>query len=80
MTRTATEILKSLVADVEAMRTPPIETNELIDNPEYEPENWFGGFDVSAENDWESGIQPEVHIEWPNLAILIDEAKEALRR
>ena len=55
--RTPTEILKSMVADIEAMKAGPV----------------FGTF-----KGWVSGNDGRVYIEWPNLAILLDEAKQSI--
>ena len=58
--RTPTEILRSLVADIEAM--------QAHDDPDS-----FGGFAESRTND-----DYEPIVRWPNLRILLDEAKAAL--
>ena len=58
--RTAEEILRSIVADVEAMRVGT--TSEFVG---------FGG--SINHKDY------TVDIDWPNLAILIDEAKQILK-
>lgn len=73
--RTAEEILESIVADVEAMQTDsaPYEMDR-IGNPE-EEDYWFGWF----ENGWrDSESYMGYAIQWPNLGILLKEAKEYL--
>ena len=74
--KTAEEILKAIVGDVEAMRCePPFDIGQL-GIPE-ENEHWFGGFSESEcyDGDYDS---PMARIQWPNLGILIAEAKELL--
>lgn len=63
MSRTPEEILRSIIVDVEGMQSP-------------NGEDWFGGFSQSYD-EWVCDGD-STHIEWPNLRILIDEAKTAL--
>lgn len=62
--RTAEEILKSLIADIEAMQHRANVENCEID------EYFFGPFSESSYDD-DYGCS----VEWPNLAILLQEAK-----
>jgi len=59
--RTPTEILRSLVADIEAMQTK----NDPDEFGPFDPDSHYSGIDGAM-------------IQWPNLRILLDEAKAAL--
>ena len=70
--RTSRQILASIVADVEAMkRNLPYEAGNA------DPDHWFGPFG-EAVGDYESYSGHS--IQWPNLGILIEEAKERLKK
>lgn len=90
MIRTATEILRSLVADIEAMQNPrdvyAMGFNDGETN-DHQPQDFFGPFQCYMENSPEDmpNDSPSmvdggaVSVEWPNLRILLEEAKEALK-
>lgn len=61
--KTATEVLRSLVADIEAMKAK-------------QQEHWFGGFESWYEDHDATGV---VYVQWPNLGILLEEAEQALK-
>lgn len=74
--RTTEEILRSLVADIEAMAcTMP---DELGDIPDADRDAFFGVFSVFHVPETGSGADPGAAIEWPNLRALVNEAKGAL--
>lgn len=78
MTRTATEILRSLVADIEAMQAP----KDITRDNDSEPADYFGPFEQYARHDEDGAQMCEayggVSVEWPNLRILLNEARAAL--
>lgn len=72
--KTAREILRAIVADVEAMKSEMPDTLERLEIPG-ESEHWFGPFEEGCRDSEDySGYT----IQWPNLGILIEEAKIAL--
>lgn len=76
--KTTTEVLRSLVADIEAMKAKRPIGMDVLD-VEGEQEHWFGGF----ERGWWCGWCEQdfrFYIQWPNLGILLEEAKQALRK
>jgi hypothetical protein len=75
--RSPAEILKAIVADVEAMRTdfPPAWENT---GDKSEEEHWFGTFETACAN-YNGDYDDQVAVQWPNLGILIEEAKESLK-
>lgn len=88
--RTAEEVLRSLVADIEAMQALN-RPGELIYEMGYSndksndhmPKDFFGPFKSYVDHDeHEPGMVDGgdgISIEWPNLRILLDEAKEILK-
>jgi hypothetical protein len=73
MTREAQleKVLREIVIDVESMRNaPPVDFQYL---PKEEKEHWFGPF---SNGDGESDTSL---IQWPNLGILVNQAKELLK-
>jgi hypothetical protein len=73
--RTAREILKSIVADVEGMKADAPE-DIMRDSGSEDKEHWFGPFEL-GENDQES--YTGFSVQWPNLGILIEEAKKCVK-
>lgn len=70
--RTAEQILRSIIANVDAMRTEaPFDVrNDAPDNADH----WFGGFEETGLDDFED----EPKFRWPNLGVLIEEAEKVL--
>lgn len=73
--RTHEEILRSLVADIEAMRAENMDERLEQDDPDGGSKA-FGGFSVAL--DRSDVLELGVFVSWPNLAILLEEAKERL--
>ncbi len=71
--------LKSFIADIEAMKRP-LRIEEFADD-EYDPSSFFGSFtdyyDDAEDSMVESGAGVRVY--WPNLAILLEEARALVR-
>jgi hypothetical protein len=57
--------LTSLISDIESMQSK-------------RGPNWYGGFSEYIELEDYSAFEGSVSIEWPNLAISVDDAKKAL--
>jgi hypothetical protein len=70
--RTAEEVLRSIIADVEAMSCTKPYACEGDSS-----EAWFGSFNGGQIDPFDPG---STCIEWPNLRLLIDEAKNLLNR
>ena len=68
MARSPADILRSIVADVECMQSGREQEGELLFGP-------FSNSDIDFEGDY--GTQ-RAFVSWPNLEILINEAKAAL--
>lgn len=69
----ALAILRSIVADVDAMRCKTPAWIEMLE--EGEPtEDWFGGFEDGTFDD----SADHYYIRWPNLGILLEQAKEVV--
>lgn len=67
------ELLKSFVTDIDAMSIVPPRTFETIEHGD--DRYWFGPFSMFTVNDKTF----EHYVEWPNLSILTEQAKEALK-
>lgn len=66
------KILRSIVTDVEAMKAEaPHEIKQM--GLSEEEKHWFGGFSSIA-----GSPDEELAFQWPNLGILIEEAKQIL--
>jgi hypothetical protein len=76
MTRTPSEILRSLVADIEAMNCKM--PREHDDQPDVSPDAYFGPFGTFVAYTPAENNECGAVVEWPNLRILLDEAKAAL--
>jgi hypothetical protein len=72
--------LKSLIADIDAMRLP-LQIDELA-GAEYDPFAFFGSFTDYYDDRKNTMIDSDVGVRvyWPNLAILLDEATELVRK
>jgi hypothetical protein len=67
------ELLQSIVADVEEMKCEMPKWYEALDDAS--KEHWFGGF---AEGTYhpDPNEYPFYYIQWPNLDILLEQAKQ----
>ena len=72
-TKTCRDVLQSLVADIEAMYQGQQEIIEGGDREEF-----FGPFQWAKDSDGNL-IEANTEISWPNLAILLEEAREVLK-
>jgi hypothetical protein len=72
--------LKSLIADIEAMRLP-LQIDEFA-GAEFDPFSFFGSFTNYYDDRKNTMVDSDVGVRvyWPNLAILLDEATELVRK
>jgi hypothetical protein len=70
--------LRSFVADIEAMQMP-VRLEEFVDE-DFPPEAFFGPFTDYFDESEQSMVQSGsgVRVFWPNLSILLEEAKTLL--
>ena len=74
MSKDIRDALETLVNDIEEMRCE-VPTLDLFDNnPDAQHDSWFGPFSLSDITTYDDMTS----IQWPNLKILLDKAKEAL--
>lgn len=70
MSRTAKQILKDIIADVDAMRSEPPADIRLEGDQDTQV-HWFGGFEQGhVDHEAYTGT----YIQWPNLGLLIQQA------
>jgi hypothetical protein len=72
--RNAEELLRAIVADVEAMRIETPECDITRDGGEGYQEHWFG-LSTWWADEWDNET---VNVQWPNLGNLVQQAKDLL--